>query len=384
MATVTTAASPAPLEAVGAPAQRVQGAEFYIPSLDGIRAFSFMLVFFAHAGLGNLVPGGLGVTIFFFLSGYLITTLLRLERDRTSRTSLRDFYLRRAFRILPPFYAILSLAIVLSLVGWLPEPLRWGSVFAQLCHITNYWFVFADTNGFPSGTVVYWSLAVEEHFYLLFPCLFIALRHCFPERQERAAGVLLTLCALVLSWRLLLVFAFHTSEARTGLSSDTRIDSILFGCVLAILGNPVLDRWRGTKTLWTLVLLPAGLLLMIVSLTFRAPWFRETLRYSLQGIALFPIFVTAIRYPDWGPMRALNLKVVRWVGRLSYSLYLCHQVVLFAVERQLFPHRPVVSSVVSFGLALLLAEGMYLWIEKPSARARKAWVRTTWLKPAVS
>lgn len=384
MATATTAASSAPREAVAAPTQKAQGGEFYIPSLDGIRAFSFMLVFVAHAGLGDYVPGGLGVTVFFFLSGYLITTLLRLERDRTSRTSLRDFYLRRAFRILPPFYTVLSLAIVLSLVGWLPEPLRWGSVLAQLCHITNYWFIFEDTNGFPSGTVVYWSLAVEEHFYLLFPCVFIGLRRLFPERPERAASVLLALCLLVFAWRVLLVFAFHPSEARTGMSSDTRIDSILFGCVLAILGNPVLDAWRGSKTLWTLVLLPAGVLLMIVSLTFRAPWFRETLRYTLQGIALFPLFVTAIRYPDWGPMRALNLKVVRWVGRLSYSLYLCHQVVLFAVERQVFPHAPVVAAVVSFGLALLVAEAIYLWIEKPSARARKAWVRTNWLKPAVS
>src|SRR5664279_4763278 len=78
-------------------------AAFHIPSLDGLRAVAFLMVFFGHVGAPG-VPGGFGVTVFFFLSGYLITTLLRIERERTGRVSLRLFYLRRALRILPPFY----------------------------------------------------------------------------------------------------------------------------------------------------------------------------------------------------------------------------------------------------------------------------------------
>src|SRR5438270_10676355 len=80
---------------------------FQIPSLDGLRAVSFMIVFLSHAGLGRFVSGGFGVTVFFFLSGYLITTLMRMEADKTGHVSLKLFYLRRAVRILPPFYIVL-------------------------------------------------------------------------------------------------------------------------------------------------------------------------------------------------------------------------------------------------------------------------------------
>jgi peptidoglycan/LPS O-acetylase OafA/YrhL len=353
--------------------------EFHIPSLDGIRAVSFMLVYLSHAGLGHVIPGGLGVTIFFFLSGYLITTLLRLERDRTGKNSLRDFYLRRAFRIWPPFYAILAFAIALSLLGWLPMQLRASSVVAQLCHVTNYWFIFRDTEGFPSGTVVYWSLAVEEHFYLVFPCIFILLRRQFGARAGVQALVLGALCLAVLAWRCVLA-AHGAVPDRTALATDTRIDSILFGCTLAVLGNPMLDTWRGSRALWLRGLLPAGVLLMVVSLVVRAPWFRETLRYSLQGLALVPMFVAAIRYPDFGPMRLLNVPVMRFLGLLSYSLYLCHQVILFALDHRVIPgHRPLVA-VVTFPLSVLFAWGVHRFIERPSARARKAFVTTPWLK----
>jgi len=80
----------------------------HIPSLDGLRAVSFLLVFVGHAGLDRFVPGGLGVTIFFFLSGFLITTLMRNEYERTGGVNLRHFWLRRALRILPPFYLVLT------------------------------------------------------------------------------------------------------------------------------------------------------------------------------------------------------------------------------------------------------------------------------------
>jgi len=353
--------------------------EFHIPSLDGVRAVSFMLVFVSHAGLGQIIPGGLGVTIFFFLSGYLITTLLRLERDRTGQNSLRDFYVRRAFRIWPPFYAVLAFAVSLTWLGWLAPPLRTSSVVAQLCHVTNYWLIFRDTDGFPGGTIVYWSLAVEEHFYLVFPCVFILLRRRFDGRAGAQAAVLGAACLAVLIWRFVLVFVEHASTDRTSIATDTRIDSILFGCVLALYGNPMLDRWRGSRKLWTQVLLPLGVLLMITSLTIRAPWFRETLRYSLQGLALVPLFVVAIRYPEWGPMRFLNLGFMRWIGLLSYSLYLCHQVILFTIQRQM-PHAAILAASIALGLSVLFAWGVHLWIEKPAARARKLWVTTPWLK----
>ena len=86
----------------------------HIPSLDGLRAISFLLVFAAHSGLEHYVPGGFGVTIFFFLSGFLITTLLRAEYEKNAVISIRHFWLRRTLRILPPFYLVLAGAVLIS------------------------------------------------------------------------------------------------------------------------------------------------------------------------------------------------------------------------------------------------------------------------------
>src|SRR5205823_2329618 len=95
---------------------------FYIPSLDGIRAAAVMLVFVAHAGLNERVPGSFGVTAFFFLSGFLITTLLRMEFDRTGGVSLSAFYLRRSLRIFPPAYLVLFLATALNMASLMDGP----------------------------------------------------------------------------------------------------------------------------------------------------------------------------------------------------------------------------------------------------------------------
>src|SRR5262245_34585181 len=159
-----------------------------IQSLDGIRAYSFLLVFFAHAGLDNYIPGGFGVTVFFFLSGYLITTLLRLEWEQHGSISFRDFYLRRALRILPPFYIVLSAAALLAvvgIVGVVNAPLRATPILAQALHVSNYWIIANTTNDLPVGTGVYWSLAVEEHFYLVFPAFFVILHRAFSSARAR-------------------------------------------------------------------------------------------------------------------------------------------------------------------------------------------------------
>ncbi len=100
----------------------------YIPSLDGIRALSFLIVFAAHAGLERWIPGFFGLSVFFFLSGYLITTLLRVEWNRTGTVNLRQFYLRRALRILPPFYVVLAGASALTLFGALDGSLQGSAV----------------------------------------------------------------------------------------------------------------------------------------------------------------------------------------------------------------------------------------------------------------
>jgi peptidoglycan/LPS O-acetylase OafA/YrhL len=114
-----------------------------IPSLDGIRAISVVIVFLSHAGLGKSIPGGFGVTVFFFLSGYLITTLLRMEHIKRGRLDLKAFYLRRALRILPPFYLVLTAGIVLRLTGRLGGELHVGSILSQTFVLGNYYLDYA-------------------------------------------------------------------------------------------------------------------------------------------------------------------------------------------------------------------------------------------------
>jgi len=159
----------------------------YIPSLDGIRALSFSIVFAAHAGLERWVPGFFGLSVFFFLSGYLITTLLRVEWERSGTLDLRQFYLRRALRILPPFYVVLAGASALTLLGALGGALQPRAVLMQALHLSNYEIVRSGWwQGRAPGTWVLWSLAVEEHFYLVFPLLYLVLRRHFPSGRHQA------------------------------------------------------------------------------------------------------------------------------------------------------------------------------------------------------
>ena len=337
-----------------------------IPSLDGLRAVAFLLVFVSHTRFGRM--GGSGVTVFFFLSGYLITTLMRIERERHGRIHLRDFYLRRALRILPPFYTILALATVLALTGVIAGDLRWPPMAALALHYGNYWITFHGSAGIPEGTGVYWSLAVEEHFYLLFPWIFEWL-HRLPLTRSGRAGVLLAICAAILAWRVCLVRG-HAGGNRTYLDSDTRFDSLLFGCALAIGANPALDRSRIPDTVWRWVLLPLGLAGLAYAFANRDPGFRETWRYTLQGIALVPVFVVAIRQPTWGPMKLLNWAPMKFVGVLSYTLYLSHVVILGAIVRN-FHSSGLVTALLGLAASLALAWIVHRLIERPAAALRR-------------
>jgi peptidoglycan/LPS O-acetylase OafA/YrhL len=329
-----------------------------------------MLVFVAHAGLNERVPGNFGVTVFFFLSGYLITTLLRLEFDRTGGISLKAFYLRRALRILPPMYLVLGLASVATLLGLLEGTVHLDSLLWQVFHLSNYYVILDGWwDGRAPGTWIYWSLAVEEHFYLVFPLFYLLLRRFVSSRRQQLL-ILLGLCAAVLAWRCLLVFGLDAVKDRTYVATDARVDSILFGCILAVYGNPVLDTCRISGRWWKALLLPLGLAGLLVSFVVVDPRFQQTVRYTLQGLALFPLFVVAVRYPSWGLCRLLNTGWVRFVGVLSYSLYLVHPTVLFGVQEWV-PGHPVLLGALGLALSVSLSIAIYYAVEKPCARLRK-------------
>jgi peptidoglycan/LPS O-acetylase OafA/YrhL len=347
---------------------------FYIPSLDGLRAAAVLLVFAAHTGMPIPIPGNFGVTIFFFLSGYLITTLLRMELERTGRVSLPGFYLRRTLRILPPFLVVLGGASAVTMAGALEGGVEPGAFLAQLLNLSNYYIVSHGWwDGRAPGTWVFWSLSVEEHFYLLFPVVFVFLWSRLPRPRQRFLA-LGALCAVVLLWRCLLVFALDAPKDRTYVATDTRIDSILFGCMLAVFGNPMLDSTRIGERWWKWVLLPLGFAGLVVSFAVKSPQFLETVRYSLQGVALFPVFVVAVRYPTWSVFRLLNVRWVKFVGVLSYALYLLHPTVIFGVQKWLkWPLGLQAAAELALSLALALA--IYYAVEQPSAHLKKELLR---------
>jgi peptidoglycan/LPS O-acetylase OafA/YrhL len=167
-----------------------------------------------------------------------------------------------------------------------------------------------------------------------------------------------------------LVFHFQTIKERTYIATDTRIDSILFGCVLAVIGNPVLDRSRLSDAWWKFIGLPFGLVALALSLLVRDPQFQQSVAYTIQGVALVPVFVVAMRFPGWFAFPILNWAWVRFVGVLSYSLYLLHTTVLFGIDR--YVHAPALVQGVLGGLvSMALAAAIHYAVEKPAARLRK-------------
>lgn len=313
-----------------------RNAKYEIPSLNGIRAVSVLIVFASHAGFERFVPGGLGVAVFFFLSGFLITTLLLREFSRNGEIDFVGFYKRRFLRLMPPLLVTLAVAYGLTLLYILPGHVTLAGLASQLFYFANYEEIyFGAAQKTPEGTGVLWSLAVEEHFYMIFPVLLLAALAAH-LRNRSLIVVALAVCAGILLWRIYLVCWVGVSETRTYYASDTRLDSIVYGCVLAFAMNGRTDDAANASRLsfrdWAL-LATAGLVLLS-TLVIRDQRFRETLRYSLQGIALLPIFYLAVmRHRHW-LFRVLNSKLAVRIGIYSYSIYLIHRVIIIALEVQ--------------------------------------------------
>ena len=350
---------------------------FHIPSLDGLRAVAFAIVFASH-GLSERVPGGFGVTIFFFLSGYLITTLLRQEHAKTGTISLSRFYARRALRILPNFYLVVAVATLLALAGvidFVGGQFSGLAVLLQAVHLNNYYGIFRGDYGTAAGTGVLWSLAVEEHFYLLFPALYLILVR-LTSRPAIQAGVLIALCALVLIWRCVISLVLSQdfpSDLYTYKASDARFDSLLMGCALAIVGNPVLDRSRFSERFWMLIATPLATAALLCTFLIRHDIFRETVRYTFQSLLLMPIFIAAIRCHRWPMFAWLEWPLVRYVGVLTYTLYLVHLVILVRLQQAAGPSTTGrwLAAAIALVLSLAIAIAVHHGIERPLAHWRK-------------
>lgn len=306
----------------------------YIPSLDGLRAIAFFCVFLAHTNgptFGHYVPATFGVTLFFFLSGYLITTLLRGEAQKMGTIKLKDFYIRRALRIFVPMYITFFAAELMSWFRYHEWHLTTRGLLGMIFYYFNYARMFMPPALLPRGFDAIWSLSVEEHFYLLFPLMYLIVLRKGVSRKTQVT-VLLILCAIGLCWRTYV--SYHNFPVSwTYYATDCRFDSILWGSLLALWTNPVYDATPRLLKRHGGVLAAIAFFVIVVTMVIGS-WHRidpqaylrysDTLRYSLQGLCLYFIFHYSIRSTHHWSVRWLENRALRYVGWLSYTLYLVH------------------------------------------------------------
>ncbi|MGF1560765.1 MAG: acyltransferase family protein [Geminicoccaceae bacterium] len=333
----------------------------YLPGLDGMRALSIMVVVVAHYGLGHVVPGGFGVTVFFFVSGFLITRLLLAEKDKHGEIRLAQFYARRFARLTPPLVAFI--ACVSLFYAWQGAEFGLLDVTAPLLYFENYRMLFTEQLNQLPGVGQLWSLAVEEHFYLLFPAFLMVV----PSRLlVRWTLVILLACLLI---RYIYMFTLDNGDEWTYFASEARLDSILWGCLLAILAHQ--GRTGVLRVLERPEAIIAAFALLLFTFVYRDALFRETLRYTLQGVGLFVIvnaLMFSLRY-RWA-VDMLECAPMRWLGRRSYALYLWHWQGLY-LGWYLTGDHALLSPLVGLPVALLLCELSYRLVEHPFIGLRK-------------
>lgn len=342
----------------------------HIPSLDGIRAIAVLIVFVSHIHyLGTLAPGGFGVTIFFFLSGFIITTLMRVEHEKSGTLCLKTFYLRRVYRIFPSLYITLGLVLLLIQLGILDTRHTFQGLMSSFFHYTNYFVILGDRDigQLLPGMEVTWSLAVEEHYYLLFPLLFI---FSFKRmKRHHFSLVLLMICVLILIWRYYIYSGEDFFPQRIYWATFARMDSILYGAILALSFNPVLDDRLMLGNRWQVLLLAVSIICLALTLVPASIFFREVFRYSLQGLALLPVFYLAISKSYWLPFRILNSRIFVGFGKISYTFYLSHYVALIVTDKY-FNSMPWFAVLLAFSLATIFSTAMYFTVERRFSRLR--------------
>lgn len=281
----------------------------HLPALDGIRALAVFTVIVYHAGIGA-VPGDLGVTAFFVLSGFLITLLLQREHARTGTISLRGFYARRTLRIFPAYYALVVFSLAVDWVLNDPWPsLRALSAFTYTLNYHNAFF------GHEGPLAHGWSLAVEEQFYLIWPAIFLVLVKTGRIRLGLVAAILGTLI-----WRSFLVTRVPQHYVYNAF--ETRLDGLAIGCLMAVLcQSPAFVRFGERITR------PWVPIVLVVLLNARRQ-IPETLHYAIgftvDSLLVALLILQLMQLSSHKGWSWIEHPVVRWLGVLSYPLYLWH------------------------------------------------------------
>lgn len=343
----------------------------YWPAMDGMRAVAILAVLLCHVGL---LPGGIfGVDVFFVLSGFLITSILLDESRSRARISIRRFYERRALRLLPG--VVVSVAVA-ALVGQavLTAQQR-GLLGHDVVWITAYAQNFHETFGLANPMLdQYWSLSMEEQFYVLWSLILVALLALRLDRK-RIAEALLALSVLSTAWGSLLE---HWGESASRLSTmiDTRAEGLVVGCALAVLfiGRPVRINARRERALSYLAFL-SGLVLLIL-FRFSSRNINRLTAFSVHGG--FLIIAAATGVIVWnivvGGQGSFVSKILRhpilvWIGKLSYSLYLVHKIFYTAFLTLGLPR--VEWILLSISTSLAAAAMLHYGVELPFLKLKR-------------
>jgi len=349
-----------------------------IPALDGMRMVAVLLVVLYHFGF-SAVPGSHGVMVFFVLSGFLITWLLLEEQATTGTISITGFYWRRTLRIFPAFYAFWFFVIGVGLVrnGESPSAHAWSAFF----YVSNY---YSALNDHPVSAFSHtWSLGIEEQFYLIWPFVFLRCH----GNLRLLTRLLTTVIVCVGAYRAVLLYFASVEHSYVYSAFDTRVDQLMTGALIAV----VLKR-RVLETFWTAACSRPSAPLLTAAILAMSIWYGESsgghYRYAI-GFTIEPILcgilliqvVALCHSPMWSWLESVP---ARFLGRISYPLYLYQQITLYPVRRLLV----MAPMLVQFTAALLVTVGVaslsYYVIERPFLRLKRGRLPVQRTAPATS
>lgn len=347
----------------------------YITGLDGIRAIAVIMVLAYHLKLALFKSGFLGVTVFFVLSGYLITGILISEVEEEGTIDLKNFWLRRIRRLVP---AVMSMAVVIIFVSAVVNRIIFTKgckdFLASVLGFNNWWQIFNKVSyfeaaGVPSPFTHCWSLAIETQFYLIYPLILLGIYKLAKSRGEgRAkrgllfAGVTLLL-ALISVILMIALFNPQQDASRVYYGTDTRAFSLLFGALLAILWEYRMVPRRLSASVNMVLGSVSFAVLLVMTIAINGSsnfWYRGG---QFFGTILTVLMVYAVSGRKTWLSRFLSNPVLKWIGDRSYSIYLWHYPIILLISKGIKASWWI--TLIEIVLSVVLAELSYRFIETP-------------------
>ena len=347
----------------------------YITGLDGIRAIAVIMVLAYHLKLALFKSGFLGVTVFFVLSGYLITGILISEVEEEGTIDLKNFWLRRIRRLVP---AVMSMAVVIIFVSAVVNRIIFTKgckdFLASVLGFNNWWQIFNKVYYFEAAGVTSpfthcWSLAIETQFYLIYPLILLGIYKLAKSRGEgRAkrgllfAGVTLLL-ALISVILMIVLFDPQQDASRVYYGTDTRAFSLLFGALLAILWEYRMVPRRLSASVNMVLGSVSFAVLLVMTIAINGSsnfWYRGG---QFFGTILTVLMVYAVSGRKTWLSRFLSNPVLKWIGDRSYSIYLWHYPIILLISKGIKASWWI--TLIEIVLSVVLAELSYRFIETP-------------------